>query len=72
VLVCLSGVMMGVGGGVGWRVTLPPLFWGPHFGAGSGLPARSLLERAMLHDRWAGATSPPILPPLEKGMMWSP
>ena len=41
--------------------------------AGSGLPARSLLARPMLHDLWAAAAAlvPGAPPPFETGMMWS-
>jgi hypothetical protein len=39
-------------------------------GAGSGLPARSLLDREMLHERWAAASGP-TAPPSKIGMRWS-
>jgi hypothetical protein len=36
----------------------------------SDLPARSLLAREMLHERWAAASGP-TSPPSAIGMMWS-
>jgi hypothetical protein len=75
-LFCFSccGLSDGVGCVVGWGVWgwgVVPLLFGGGVGAGSGLPARSLLDLPMLHERWAAAACPAPPSCLEIGMMWS-